>query len=375
MSSGLGRIVFWVGILGLAAAGCLERAKPELRSGAGPWGGATIVSHVSRLPGNPGSAYRAEPERSGHVLPPELGGRQGEETTTVAAVPAPANPESDGGPDGEGECACDASAACDYECACDPECPCTCDQAWSCEEGCACDPECVGGYGDCVEDRACNARCPGDPDCGSETQAPVEECACDLTWACDYECPCDTQCPCTCDLAWSCEADCGCDPECLEEYGDCGADETCNARCPQDPDCGGTPQVPLVAGTGDLEEYRQRCVEGINRYRATLGLPPLGRWTDAEACTDGEARSDSETGTAHGSFGACRERAQNACPAYPTLESTVVLCLQQMWDEGPGEPFSEHGHFLNMSSTEFREVACGFFEMPNGEIWAVQDFR
>ncbi|MBI5486212.1 MAG: hypothetical protein HY905_02650 [Deltaproteobacteria bacterium] len=371
MISGWWWIVAGAVMVGMPAAGCVERAKPELRSGAGPWGGATIVSHVSRAPGNPGSAYRAEPERDGHVLPPELGGRPGGETVS-ATVPPGGNPEMGAG--GAAECACDVSGACDYECACDAECPCACDREWSCEGGCACDPECAAEYGDCLGDGVCNARCPGDPDCGGEGEAPVEECACDVTWACDYECSCDAQCPCACDQAWSCEEDCGCDPECVGENGDCVEDGVCNARCPEDPDCGGVEELPVVAG-GELEEYRRRCVEGINGYRATLGLPPLVRWADVEGCTDGEARSDSESGTAHGSFGACRERAQNACPAYPTLESTVSLCLQQMWDEGPGEPFSEHGHFLNMSSGEFSEVACGFFEMPNGDVWAVQDFR
>jgi hypothetical protein len=151
-------------------------------------------------------------------------------------------------------------------------------------------------------------------------------------------------------------------------------DGACNARCPADPDCAAE-AGPLVAASGQLEEYRVRCVDGINAYRATLGLPPLGRWTAAEGCADGESRSDTASGIAHGSFGACGERAQNACPGYPSLESTVTTCLRQMWDEGPGEPFSEHGHFLNMSSDSFREVACGFFAMPNGDVWAIQNFR
>ena len=159
----------------------------------------------------------------------------------------------------------------------------------------------------------------------------AEECACDETWACDYECECDPQCPCPCDLAWSCEGDCGCDPECRPEHGDCALDDTCNARCPADPDCAAEAMPPVVASS-DLEQYRQRCVDGINAYRATLGLPALGRWTQAEGCVDGESRSDGVSGIAHGSFGACVERAHPACPGYPSVVSTVVLCLQQMWD-------------------------------------------
>ena len=45
-----------------------------------------------------------------------------------------------------------------------------------------------------------------------------------------------------------------------------------------------------------------------------------------------------------------------------------------MWDEGPGEPFSEHGHYINMSNPEFTRVACGIFTAEDGEIWSVQNF-
>ena len=122
-------------------------------------------------------------------------------------------------------------------------------------------------------------------------------------------------------------------------------------------------------------EYRQQCVDQINAYRATLGLPPYARWKSGEACADDEARQDSETNQAHGAFGQCGEHAQNECPGWPSVEATVTGCLEMMWAEGPGEPFSEHGHYINMSSTQYTEVACGFYETPSGSVWAVQNFR
>ena len=128
--------------------------------------------------------------------------------------------------------------------------------------------------------------------------------------------------------------------------------------------------------TGDpLESYRQRCDDEINRYRATEGKAPYGRWRGAETCTDGEARSDSETGTAHGAFGSCGEWAQNECPGWGSLEDTVTGCLAMMWAEGPGEPFSEHGHYINMSSTSYSQVSCGFYVTPSGSVWAIQNFQ
>ena len=107
----------------------------------------------------------------------------------------------------------------------------------------------------------------------------------------------------------------------------------------------------------------------------TLGLPPLARWFDAEVCSDGEAMMDGASGTPHGAFGQCGEFAQNECPGWPgPPEQLLDGCLAQMWAEGPGEPFSEHGHYINMSSTEYTKVACGFAEV-GGSIWAVQNFQ
>jgi hypothetical protein len=52
-----------------------------------------------------------------------------------------------------------------------------------------------------------------------------------------------------------------------------------------------------------------------------------------------------------------------------------------MWDEGPpptsscsGTCFTEHGHFINMSTTSNTKVACGFFTTAAGKVWAVQNF-
>jgi hypothetical protein len=70
---------------------------------------------------------------------------------------------------------------------------------------------------------------------------------------------------------------------------------------------------------------------------------------------------------------ACHEFAQNTCPNWPSQEDVVVGCLQAMWDEGPGEPFIEHGHYINMSSTEYSKVACGSSSSAPG-VWSNQNF-
>lgn len=125
---------------------------------------------------------------------------------------------------------------------------------------------------------------------------------------------------------------------------------------------------PAPSGAQDV------CVAEINKWRATEGLPPLARWTQAESCTDGQCKSDSETNRPHGAFGRCGENAQNECPGWNgEPEAMIGGCLKMMWDEKFGS--GEKGHYENMKSTRFTKVACGFYTTPSGKIWAIQNFR
>jgi hypothetical protein len=133
--------------------------------------------------------------------------------------------------------------------------------------------------------------------------------------------------------------------------------------------------TPASSGPGD-GTVEQACVDKINALRATLNLAPLARWTEQEVCSDGEAKSDSESGKAHGAFGTCTEMAQNECPGWPGPPADMIgKCLDMMWAEGPGADFSKHGHYINMTSTKYTKVACGFYTTPKGSIWSVQNFR
>lgn len=112
------------------------------------------------------------------------------------------------------------------------------------------------------------------------------------------------------------------------------------------------------------------CVYRINEYRKTIGLARLVREKDKEACAAEEAKSDSESGKAHGAFGQCSEMAQNECPGWPAPAADMIDgCLEMMWDEGPGG-----GHYDNMSG-DFKTVACGFYVTPDSKVWAIQNFR
>ncbi len=130
-----------------------------------------------------------------------------------------------------------------------------------------------------------------------------------------------------------------------------------------------------AAGSGPIDP-EQLCVDTINTYRATLGLPPFQRWTAAESCSDKEALSDATTMKTHGAFGSCGEWGQNECPGWQgPPEQMIPQCLAMMWAEGPGEFNQGHGHYLNMTSKSFTKVAWGFPGKGAGNLWAVQDFH
>ncbi|MDO9021910.1 MAG: hypothetical protein Q8S73_03740 [Deltaproteobacteria bacterium] len=138
---------------------------------------------------------------------------------------------------------------------------------------------------------------------------------------------------------------------------------------------------PTAPSTGDP---RQDCVDRINQFRRECQcLPPLQRWTAGEACADNHAMIDQQTRTAHNGFRmrVCSNSGsgQNECPGWlgwGSVASTVSGCLQQMWDEGPGDFYGPppHGHYLNMSSRSFTRVACGYFT-SGGATTAVQNFQ
>jgi hypothetical protein len=131
------------------------------------------------------------------------------------------------------------------------------------------------------------------------------------------------------------------------------------------------PFTPPPASSDPFAAARQSCVDRINQYRARVRMGPLARDASTEGCDDEESRLDSSSNRAHGSFGKCGERAQNACPNYPgaSVEDVLTKCLQQMFDEGPGG-----GHYDNMTSTKYSRASCGFQAMPGGRIWTVQNF-
>lgn len=178
-----------------------------------------------------------------------------------------------------------------------------------------------------------------------------------------------------------CTASCVSDADCPSSMG-CLVD--CGGRSEYEGLCWRTSQYEWLrdvlcdtGGTTTVDPFAQAridCVARINALRAGEGLPPYEQWVEAEACADAQAEADATDG-AHANFGDCDEAAQNTCPGWADLDAVLEGCLQAMWDEGPGDVPEEHVHYIILSSTEYSRVACGFYQMPSGEIWASQDFQ
>ena len=138
-----------------------------------------------------------------------------------------------------------------------------------------------------------------------------------------------------------------------------------------------TATVPVVVPPPVADRFaaaRAQCIQRLNEYRAKAGVAPVAVRGAGEPCGDDQARRDSASGKAHGAFGLCKEMAQNECPGWPgTVEQVVDGCLKMMFEEGPGEG-SAHGHYTNMVNPSYTAASCGFFVMPDGSVWAVQDF-
>jgi hypothetical protein len=141
--------------------------------------------------------------------------------------------------------------------------------------------------------------------------------------------------------------------------------------------CGGSGDTPIDGGsTSANDAAAQACVDDINAFRATINLPPYARWTEEESCAGQEAAMDAASGTPHSAFSTCTESAQDECPGWPGPPASMIeACLKMMWAEGPGTDFSTHGHYINMSSTQYTKVACGFTTLADGSVWAAQDFQ
>jgi len=154
----------------------------------------------------------------------------------------------------------------------------------------------------------------------------------------------------------------------LVSLGTIGSLVACQKSNPAAPDAG----PPDVSGSLGF------CVSEINRFRATLSLPPLSQSDRIADFSNEAARIDGEAHEIHRYFrdtngGSGTVRAENEIPwwnlnNWGSVRAVVQQGLAQEWAEGPGG-----SHYENIRGT-YNEVACGI-SINDGEVTVTQDFH
>ena len=121
------------------------------------------------------------------------------------------------------------------------------------------------------------------------------------------------------------------------------------------------------------------CLDTINSYRGSKGLPPYAPWPAGEQCAAQQAGSYARGQTPDLQKDAClagQQYGQSTCSSSAgTLQEVVSGCLQSGWNEGPGADFNQHGDYSYMSSRQFTTAACGFARGADGSVQTVQIYK
>ena len=141
--------------------------------------------------------------------------------------------------------------------------------------------------------------------------------------------------------------------------------------------CGrGSPATPsLTPGAlANLSANLSYCVDEVNRYRASVGRPPLTRSADLETFAAQAAENDGRAHQAHHWFGmtggAGTAMAENEILWWKGfgVQSVIQQGLQQMWQAGP------KGEHYDIMVGSFSQIGCGIF-VNGSEVTVAQDFR
>lgn len=125
-------------------------------------------------------------------------------------------------------------------------------------------------------------------------------------------------------------------------------------------------------------ETRSAALEQTNALRATVGKPALVETAELTSYANAGAQFD-HGASPHDHFrqtsGGGVAGAENECPHWPNgadLDETVKNCIDAFWSEGPGEDYSMHGHYINMTGN-YTTMGLGIF-VAGDSVTIVQDF-
>lgn len=155
----------------------------------------------------------------------------------------------------------------------------------------------------------------------------------------------------------------------------------CEVLTPVTPSSGNVAGVTVSGGVAggaanavDFTAELALCVDETNRYRASVGRPPLARSEGLATFAAEAARQDAQRHEAHYYFkltnGHDIARAENEIlwwRGFPIRE-VVQEGIAQMWRSGPS---SEH---YDIMAGPYTQLGCGIY-VNGGEVTVAQDFR
>lgn len=146
--------------------------------------------------------------------------------------------------------------------------------------------------------------------------------------------------------------------------------------------------IPGVGWDGEViaqpcVSFYQDCVDRVNKLRALENLNPLVRDQGNEDSADNDARINYVTNIPHSSVSG---DAQNECLTYSNTSLILDECIEKQmyyaeklcYEKNPGGCYMNNtcqcGHYVNITGNSFSELACGFYETPDGKFKAVLNF-
>jgi uncharacterized protein YkwD len=139
----------------------------------------------------------------------------------------------------------------------------------------------------------------------------------------------------------------------------------------------GSPATPSPSSSGSLVNLSANlsfCADEVNRYRVSVGRPPLSRSAELEAFAAKAAEDDGRSHQPHHWFaitnGGGMARAENEILWWQGfgVRSVIEQGLQQMWQGGPS------GEHYDIMVGQFSQIGCGIF-VNGAEVTVAQDFR
>jgi uncharacterized protein YkwD len=147
-----------------------------------------------------------------------------------------------------------------------------------------------------------------------------------------------------------------------------GVAASCGRSSPSSPS-------PSAGASVNLSANLSYCADEVNRYRASVGRPPLTRSADLEAFAAQAAQNDGVSHQAHHWFamtngGGKTSKAENEILWWQGygVQSVIEQGLQQMWNAGP------NGEHYDIMVGGFSQIGCGIF-VNGSEVTVAQDFR